>query len=411
MPKNDNQLDALKLQHGVDKVYSWSKISCFLEDKWTYFLKYVLHTKEDKPENIYLSLGTAVHSQMENFYLKNLSNAEMVENFKTSYDLARNMYGKNFVYIGDNLDEEARKKAEETNEKLARKFVMCCSHFLANVKKEEGMCECEKFYPCVITDANGKNYLIQCYIDFANWKSDGSVDIIDYKTSTFYDPKKAEKLKRQLEFYGVALSQNEGISCDKIHLAWNFIKYINVKYIQKNGKEKERRLERNDIGGHFDNEGKLTGGLQAVVKSMLKELGYTEDDAYEILVEFATTNSMSVLPQEIQDRFTFSNCILPIEFNEQEASLLEGFIIDTIKEIEMREEEYERTKDESLWWQDVSYEDVYRLENLSGYSPKLHKPYQEYLAKVKAREEEGQENPEIVGGSAFSKLWGSKTSE
>lgn len=46
MPNNQNQqykdtLDLLRFQYGVDKIYSWSRINCFLEDKWTYFLKYV----------------------------------------------------------------------------------------------------------------------------------------------------------------------------------------------------------------------------------------------------------------------------------------------------------------------------------------------------------------------------------
>lgn len=393
---NKEELDFLKLKYGVDKIYSWSKISCYLEDKWEYFLKYVLHVKEDKPENIYMHLGSAVHSQMEDFYTKNITNKQMVENFEIAYDMASNMFHKSFVYINPNADEETRKKAEETNAKLARKFVMCCSHFLSNVKKEEGICECEKFYPCVLTDSLGNNYLIQCYVDFINWKSNGDVEIIDYKTSTFYSSDKIEKLKKQLEFYGMALAQNEDMSCDNIKLAWNFIKYVNVKYMQQNGKEKERRLERNCIGGYIDTKGEKTGGLQSVVKTMLKNLKYSAEEIEEILYSFCVTNSLDVLPKEIQEKFIFSNCIVPIEFNEEEVDLLKGFIIDTIKEIEMREEEYERTKNEYLWWQDISSDDVYRLENLSGYSPKLHKPYQEYLARQAEKQEELD---------AFHKLW------
>nr|DAT71085.1 MAG TPA: PD-(D/E)XK nuclease superfamily protein [Caudoviricetes sp.] len=424
MPNNQNQqykdtLDLLRFQYGVDKIYSWSRINCFLEDKWTYFLKYVLKIKPDRADSIYGTLGTALHTQMEEFYTTNIDNKTMTTNFESAYIAAKEMFGRSFVYVNPNADEETKQACIAANEKLARKFVNSVKHFLTNVVKDEGLVECEKFYPCVLTDSKGKNYLIQCFIDFLNWKEDGKVDIIDYKTSTFYQNAKAEKLKRQLEFYALAFQQNENIPISDINLAWNFVKYIQVEYPQANGKFKSRRLERDEIGGVLNPEsGMYKDGLQSALKTIFNNAKkfnlvgqYSEDEINEYLYEVGMSNSLDCLPEEVKKLFTFSNCLRPIEYNEAEKIVLEGFIVGTIKEIEHLEELYEQTKDENLWWQDVTYDDVYRLENLSEYSPRLHKPYQAYLQAKKEREEAGDTNPEIIGGSAFNKLWGAKANK
>ena len=54
-------------------------------------------------------------------------------------------------------------------------------------------------------------------------------------------------------------------------------------------------------------------------------------------------------------------------------------IITTISEIQAKTEEYNAVKDEKIFWQDVTDSDSYRLALLSGYSRRLHKPYDEYL--------------------------------
>lgn len=50
-----------------------------------------------------------------------------------------------------------------------------------------------------------------------------------------------------------------------------------------------------------------------------------------------------------------------------------------IHDFREKENEYKNTKDEMLFWQEVTDADAYRLATLSGYSRKLHKPYDAYL--------------------------------
>ena len=61
-------------------------------------------------------------------------------------------------------------------------------------------------------------------------------------------------------------------------------------------------------------------------------------------------------------------------------------ITTTIKDIEMREADYEETQNDKLFWD--SEESVkaqsYYFSTLCGYSPNLHKPYQAYLDTLEA---------------------------
>jgi hypothetical protein len=47
--------------------------------------------------------------------------------------------------------------------------------------------------------------------------------------------------------------------------------------------------------------------------------------------------------------------------------------------MKIKEGEYLRTKNDKVFWTDITKENEYFLSVLSGYSTKLHKPYAEYL--------------------------------
>ena len=48
-----------------------------------------------------------------------------------------------------------------------------------------------------------------------------------------------------------------------------------------------------------------------------------------------------------------------------------------------------------IWWENVTKTNSYYFANLCGYSPKLHKPYGEYLEKLKKKEELNQEDVDL----------------
>ena len=84
----------------------------------------------------------------------------------------------------------------------------------------------------------------------------------------------------------------EDISC-----AWNFLKYVTVTYEQKNGKTKERHIERNQLGESLVNTAKM----------WIKEFGY-EDDIDLYVDEMILDNSIENLPKEVREKFNISDC-------------------------------------------------------------------------------------------------------
>ena len=90
-------------------------------------------------------------------------------------------------------------------------------------------------------------------------------------------------------------------------------------------------------------------------------------------------NTIDCLPKEVREKFTIRDCYVEVPLTEEKIEALKADIVDIIHDFRRREAEYKVTKDEMLFWQDVTDTDAYRLATLSGYSRKLHKPYDAYL--------------------------------
>jgi hypothetical protein len=152
--------------------------------------------------------------------------------------------------------------------------------------------------------------------------------------------------------------------------------------MQANGKWKERQIERNQIGEK----------LVSSATMWLKKAGYNPDDYTEDIILY---NSLDNLPDDVKDRFVFSDCYVELPLTEENIENLKADIIETVNEINDKIVEYNKTQDEELFWIDVTEKDEYFLNVLSGYSRKLHKPYNEYLEqKEMFRTDKGNENEE-----------------
>ena len=166
-----------------------------------------------------------------------------------------------------------------------------------------------------------------------------------------------------------------GVPFEKLRIAWNFLKYVSIQYEQANGDKKTREVERCEIGEK----------LQSNAKMWLKKLGY-QDQIDEYLKLLLDTNSIDVLPEDVQNKYVISDCYVYVPITQTLINKWTNNIIDTIKDIEMREADYKETGSEKCFWDtDESVkEQSYYFATLSGYSPNLHKPYKEYLEKLDA---------------------------
>ena len=82
---------------GVDRLNSWSRVNCVHNGLYEYFLKYVLHKKEDRDDSIYKVTGGISHDIIERFYTEELSYEKMAEEFDEGWMMAFDIADLKFV--------------------------------------------------------------------------------------------------------------------------------------------------------------------------------------------------------------------------------------------------------------------------------------------------------------------------
>lgn len=259
----------------------------------------------------------------------------------------------------------------DKNEAIADKYENCIRHFFRNHLLIKFPHKVEHFITIKISD----DIYMQAYVDMLyieKYVEDGEeknkVHIVDWKTSTRYQGKKIDDECGQLVLYAEGIKQALAIPLEDIVCEWNFLKYVTVTYEQKNGKLKDRFIERNKIGESLVNTAKM----------WLKDAGY-EDEIDKYIDEMVLNNNIDSLPKEVREKFVIKDCYVQVPLSEEKISDLKNDIMITVSEINLKTEEYEKTNDENIFWQDVTDADEFRLATLSGYSRKLHKPYDAYL--------------------------------
>ena len=358
--KTREELNEICSQLKVKTLDSWSKYHCYKQDHWEAFLKYVLHEKEDRTNGIYAVSGGYCHDIIEKLYKGEVKYEDMIDLYEDSLltmNIAELKYDRNDA---------------EKNEKIANKYENCVRHFFRNHNVITQPHKVEHFITIRISD----DIVLQGYIDFLFTEKYVDEDdnertrirIVDWKTSTRYTGQKIDAECGQLVIYAEGIRQALGIPLEDIVCEWNFLKYVTVTYEQKNGTFKDRYVERNSIGESLVNTAKM----------WLKHFGY-EDDIDSYVDTMILENTIDCLPDEVREKFVIKDCYVEVPLSEEKIDELKADIIETIHDFRKKEKEYRETKDEMLFWQDVSDADAYRLATLSSYSRKLHKPYDAYL--------------------------------
>lgn len=351
------QLNELMKKENVSRIWSYSRINCFLTSKYEYFLSYVKHEKADREDCIYGSLGGAAHQCLEDYYTGKILYEDMAEQFEDSWITCRDVAQLKF----DRNDEEK-------DLKIANKYHDDLNHFFAHHIWLDGKPAMEKFVKIRVGDN-----LLQGYIDCIYKDDNGVYNIIDWKTSSEYKNKVLEEHSAQLTLYAMGLMQM-GVPMDKIRIGFNFLKYCAVEVTQKNGKKKLRSIERYKLGESLATNSRM----------WLKDAGYSEKEIDDYLKLLIDVNDTSVLPKEVQDKFNISDHYVYIDLNQKLIDKWVNIVTTTIQDIETREKDYEETKSDQCWWdseEDVKKESYY-YATLCEYSPSKLKPYAEYLDKL-----------------------------
>lgn len=356
MPRLSKE-DYIKIykEYNVKRVWSFSRIATYKQDKYEYYLKYVKKIPGDRQDSAYAPYGTLVHDIIEGVYNKEIDFDDIQNEFdKKSLELE--MLGKKF----DRTDEQK-------NDKIKKDYEMCIKDCLRSIVPPRVPFKTE--LPIVVDIAQG--IVLIGYIDLIEIDN-GEITITDFKTSTIYSKADMQNKVAQLMLYAEAIRKKKKLeNFDNIQIQYNFLKYATVSYVQLNGKVKSRNIKRSEIGKT----------LSSIVGTFLKNEGYDEFDVNMYKEQVENTNSLNGLPKEIQMMFTILPCIVKIELSNEIIENFKKDIVETVHEIESKEAEYALTGDENVFWDEVDASKSFYFANLSEYSMNLHKPYKQYLVK------------------------------
>ena len=348
--KTGKELEELKIKHGVRDIFSWSRYSCYKNSPYEFFLKYILDEESDMIPSIYLVSGGLCHEIIEDYYNGVIKYEEMILKYEEG------LFNMNLQ------DLKYNRVDEEKNLNIGNSYEGCIREFFKNHSIIKDRIFIEKYI-----DIKVGKYFFQGYID-ATIKKDDYVIIGDWKTSTIYTGKKAEKESGQLKLYTLGLYK-KGIPLDKILYGWNFLKYYSISYMQKNGKLNTLNIERNI-------DPMETKALRNNIISTIKDKGYNLED-YEMY-------KFKELPEDIKSEYKIDDCWILSSITERELLEFEKEIEDDLDGLYEKIDEYNIREDEEIWMGEViDASNSYYFNNLCSFSFKKHKPFAEYIENAK----------------------------
>lgn len=289
--------------------FSFSKLSSFEHCPYGYYLTYKKHIRGR--DSIYSSLGTEAHECSQDLVENKINNETAVERFLTTLQDSQEVLGLKFPTPKSSITYEE-----------------CISHFLENYHPKHKKFEIEKGFDTLL----GKNQtLVWGFIDLIIHNEDGTLDVVDYKTSSEFTKKDFVHKKMQLLLYAKSLIE-EGYKINRLY--FNMLKYCTITWTEINSKkqlvEKSTKSERNGIGFK----------LKSVAKRLLKKEGLDETDIDIRVENMIKTNEIDEL---IADRFKISDYEVNVELNEDSIRELEEWadnITDKIKKCGEDENNY-----------------------------------------------------------------------
>lgn len=357
MRLSKEQMEGLKKRFKVDRLWSYSRVSTYLEHAWEYRIVYI--EKLTRASNVYTYFGTICHDIIQGMYDKEHSYDEMSDKFDNAL-LDWKIKDSGYKFMNENIE-----RGYVDNLKLYFQETEVIPY---KVRNETPVCVQFK-------DSKGENIIFIGYIDSEYIDDDGVLNIVDYKTSSKsgFTGKKLEASSRQLKLYAIGVHQTRGIPYEKIRLRYDLMKYVQVGYLQKNGKWKYSKQER----------AKWVSSQENRIRTLLLDFGYSPFEIDDIVEDSIAGNTIENLPKEIQEKFTTGNCYVDVRITEKEAKELERFFVKTIEEI--REKEQCDDLDEAFPEEVIDETNEFYYTQLAPQLLKYNKGYQEKQAMLKMR--------------------------
>lgn len=333
-------------------IWSFSRINTLDNCVYEYFLSRI--KKLPSEDNVYTMLGTYSHSILEDYYNNKIKYEEMADRFEADF-------------VDVEISDYKFSSDEDKNSRMRDKYKKCVLDFFKNHKRMAEKVVIEKL---VWIDVKG--HVFMGYVD-AIHKEDDCFVITDFKTSSIYTGKKIEEHGKQLLLYSYGLIQG-GVPIGKLKARWNFLKYTNITYQQKNKKFKTTHAERT----------KWVDKIKTPLKMYIKD--HNESlEAWEIdlmVDECIKNNSLKTLDKSIQDKFQLDDCYVYIDINEKAIQDLENKLVTAINKINKKGD------DENEWWRnEIESHEEYYCSVLCGVS-RFCKYYKQHLESIGIKQKE-----------------------
>lgn len=290
-------------------VYSISKLNTFHSCQYEYYKTYVEGNRGKN--NVYGVMGTFIHDNIEDIYRG-----------KSTTDKFRKNFTNKLVEL-DMLD------IKFPTEQIRNKWVLDVGHFVNNFKPTKTKMAIETLILFKLNDI-----WLQGYIDaiVPSEKGYPYINIIDWKTSSKFSGKKLIEAGRQLVLYKLGIEATTNFKVDKV--MWNMIKYVNVCWKLKNGKTKKKMCSRSKWVKECKNQ----------ILKELKKLDLPEFEIEFMLDNAIEENDISILPDEIGEKFWLEDCFVEYEITDEVIAEFVKYVTDTVKEIESKGNNLEEWK-------------------------------------------------------------------
>lgn len=352
--KDDERLQ--KIRESGGKLYSISRLNTMNQCPYQAYMRYVEH-KEQQNKGIYGILGGTVHDCIE----------ECIHGTKELDDIKK--------AIQQELDDIELFGIEFPKDRNGNTTIR--DNWLANMLRfsdefsiPSGKIATEKL---LIYQLDDEHYMMG-YADAIRLNEDGSVWLIDWKSSSKYTGKHILEAGRQLIIYKLAL---ERLGYKVSRCSWCMMKYCETSWTLKNGKTKTKVSEWRN----------LIKDMASNIEKTLHDLGYDDIDIELMINEGIEKNSWSAFPEEIRSKYTTRVYYQDYEVTDELIEETLNYIKNTIAKFEEFgeiEENYDSC--------DVSKESFF-CNSLCGYGGKTGqcKYYVDYCNQF-TKEEENDED-------------------
>lgn len=287
------------------EIYSISRLDTINNCLYAAYRSYIL--KEKGKGNIYSTLGSSIHSTLEDITNGSATEQDLLPALQNELD--------NLEALGIEFPKD-RNGGDAIRDNWIADMTNFCNTYKAPQGKD---LTTEELFIYQTPDG----HYLQGYIDLQRKHKDGSISIYDYKTSTMYSAAEMKSHVRQLILYALGKEQ-EGY---KVRSAsWIFLKYVTVTFMgykTKNSKHKTqiiKHIERRKLGNELSN----------YIDVDMIECGFDELERQFMLDKFNNQNIIDVLPPQISARYSVKPCVISVELNEESRQECIDYISKTI---------------------------------------------------------------------------------